>query len=58
MTLTAWAVTVAMAAPAAPRWKTPTSTKSPTMLMTQAMATVSSGVLESPIPRKTAPMTL
>ena len=36
------------AVPAGPRWNTPTSTRSPTTLHTQATATKSSGVRESP----------
>ena len=58
ITLTAWAETVAMAAPAAPMPRPPTRRRSPAMLTAQAIATVISGVLESPIPRKTAPITL
>ena len=57
-TLMACANTVASAAPAAPRWKTATSSRSPKIFTTHAMATVMSGILESPSPRKTLPMTL
>ena len=57
-TLTAWAPTVAMAAPTVPMWKTATRSRSPAMLQTQAMATVIRGVTESPIPRKMLPMRL
>ena len=57
-TLTAWAATVAMAAPAAPMWQTATNSRSPTMLTAQAMATVTSGVTESPMPRNTLPIRL
>ena len=57
-TLTACAATVAMAAPAAPRWNPATSSRSPTMLTAQATATVYSGVLASPAPRSTAPRKL
>ena len=58
ITLTAWALTVAMAAPAAPRCRRATSSRSPTMLTTVAIATVISGVLESPMPRKMLPIRL
>ena len=52
------AATVAMAAPAAPRWKTATSRRSPAILQMQAMKTVISGVLESPMPLKMLPIRL
>lgn len=39
-------------------WNPATRSRSPKILMTQAMATVSRGVLESPIPRKMEPRTL
>ena len=54
-TLTVWLPTVAMAAPAAPMWKTATSSRSVRMLQPQAMATVISGVFESPRPRRMPP---
>lgn len=57
-TLTACAATVATAAPAAPIPKAPTSRRSPPMLIAQAIATVISGVAESPTPRKMAPKRL
>ena len=38
--------------------KPATRTRSPTILITQAMDTVTNGVLESPIPRNTAPRRL
>ena len=57
-TLTAWASTVAKAAPATPMPKPATKSRSPTMLTTQATDTVKSGVFESPIPRNTPPITL
>ena len=57
-TLTAWAATVATAAPAVPIWSTATSSRSPAILQTHAMATVMSGVTESPMPRKTLPIRL
>ena len=57
-TLTAWAATVAIAAPAVPMWNTATSRRSPAMLQTQAISTVIKGVLESPIPRKMLPIRL
>ena len=57
-TLMAWAATVAMAAPATPMPKPPTSSRSPTMLHTQAMLTVIRGILESPSPRNTLPTKL
>ena len=57
-TLTVWEATVAIAAPAAPMWKPATSSRSPAMLQTLAMATVISGVRESPRPRMTLPSTL
>ena len=57
-TLTAWAPTVAIAAPTVPRWKPATRIRSPTILHTQAMATVIRGVTESPIPRKMLPIRL
>lgn len=57
-TLTTWAATVAMAAPAVPRPSPAQSSRSPAMLQTQAMATVSSGVRESPNPRKMQPIRL
>ena len=53
-----WEATVAMAAPAAPIWNTPTSTRSPTILQTHAMAMKYSGRLESPMPRSMALMAL
>lgn len=58
ITLTACANTVASAAPAAPIWNTSTSSRSPKMFVTHAIATVISGILESPSPRKTLPLTL
>ena len=58
ITLSAWARTVAIAAPAVAMPKTPTRRKSPAILNTQAIATVTSGILESPIPRKILPSTL
>ena len=57
-TLTTWAATVAMAAPAVPRPSPAQSSRSPAMLHAQAMATVSSGVRESPNPRKMQPIRL
>ena len=57
-TLSAWAHTVAMAAPAVASPNTPTSRKSPAILNTQAIATVMRGIRESPIPRKILPSTL
>ena len=57
-TLNVCAATVARAAPAAPIPKPATRTRSPTILITQAMDTVTNGVLESPIPRNTAPRRL
>ena len=56
--LPAWEKTVAKAAPAAPIPKTATSSMSATMLITQATATNSRGVLELPIPRMMLPETL
>lgn len=44
--------------PGGPMWNPATRSRSPKILMTQAMATVSRGVLESPIPRKMEPRTL
>lgn len=58
MTLIPWAVIVAIAAPDAPILKITTKIKSPIILKKHAIATVISGVLESPIPLKTAPITL
>jgi hypothetical protein len=49
---------VASAAPLLPMWKTATNSRSPAMFKTQAMATVISGIFESPTPRKILPMTL
>ena len=57
-TLTAWANTVAMAAPATPIPKPPTISKSPAILNTQAMLTVIRGIWESPSPRKMLPRML
>ena len=57
-TETAWAATVAMAAPATFMWKTATRSRSPKTLPMQAMRTNKRGVLESPRPRKTAAITL
>ena len=57
-TLTAWANTVAMAAPATFRPKPPTSSRSPPMFRTHAISTVISGTRESPIPRKMLPSRL
>ena len=57
-TLTAWAKTVAMAAPATPMPQGPTRSRSPPMFSTQAMATVISGIRESPMPRKMPPSRL
>ena len=58
ITLNACAKIVASAAPKAPKLKTATKIKSPIIFTTQAMATVISGVFESPIPRKIAPSKL
>ena len=57
-TLMPCAATVAIAAPAAAMRSTPTSSRSPAMLTTQAMATVISGMRELPSPRKMLPSTL
>ena len=57
-TLMTWANTVANAAPAVPMLNPAQSSRSPAILQTQAMATVNSGVLESPKPRKMQPMRL
>lgn len=46
---------VANAAPMAPNPKAATNNKSPTILTIHAIATVSRGVFESPIPLKIAP---
>ena len=58
MTLIAWETTVASAAPALPMPNPLTRRRSPKMLATAAIMTVMSGVVESPMPRKTAPSTL
>ena len=57
-TLTVWDTTVATAAPAAPMCSPATSRRSPAMLQALAMATVISGVRESPKPRMMLPSTL
>ena len=57
-TLTVCEATVAIAAPAAPMPSPLMSSRSPVMLQTLAMATVMSGVRESPMPRMTLPSTL
>ena len=53
-TETAWAATVAMAAPAAFILNPAIKTRSPTMFTAQAIPTKSRGLFESPSPRKTA----
>ena len=53
-TLTAWASTVAMAAPAASSPSPATRARSPTMLTTQATSTKIRGERLSPSPRKMA----
>ena len=58
ITLMPCAATVAIAAPAAAIWKTATRRRSPAILITHAMATVISGVLESPMPRNIDPQRL
>ena len=58
ITLIACASIVAMAAPDTPNLKTATKNRSPQILHTHAIATVSSGILESPIPLKMLPITL
>ena len=57
-TLHACASTVAIAAPAASKWKPATKTKSPTILIRHATATKSKGDLLSPKPLKIADNTL
>ena len=57
-TLIVGETTVAMAAPAAPMCSPATSSRSPAILQTLAMATVISGVRESPSPRMMLPSTL
>ena len=57
-TLIACANTVAIAAPAAPMCNTATVKRSPPMFSTQAIATVISGIFESPIPLKMLPTRL
>lgn len=56
--LTAWANTVAMAAPSAPMCSGPTSSRSPTMFTQQEMVTKIMGRRESPMPRSMPQMTL
>lgn len=51
-TLHTWASTVAIAAPAASKWKPATKTKSPTTLIKHATVTKSNGHLLSPKPLK------
>ena len=51
-------MTVASAAPAVPMPSTATNKRSPTILQMQAIVTDINGVLESPIPRNTAPKVL
>lgn len=46
--LTAWAIRVAMAAPATPMWKRSTKIVSRTILITQQMIRIYRGLLESP----------
>ena len=58
ITDTICAAIVAMAAPAASSFKTPTSSKSPMMFTTQAMPTKRNGKLAFPTPRKTPLITL
>ncbi len=57
-TLTACASTVAYAAPSAPILNTATSSRSPNILTTHAIATVISGIFESPMPRNMLPRRL
>ena len=57
-TLSALAITVAIAAPAAPFFRTATKNMSPAMLNTHAMATVTRGMWELPSPRKMLPSRL
>ncbi len=52
--LTACAISVAMATPATPSPKTRTKTVSRTMLTMQQMIRMYSGLLESPVARRTA----
>lgn len=58
ITLIAWAITVASAAPFAPMLNTATKIKSSIIFAIQAIKTVSNGVLESPMPLKTLPKRL
>ena len=57
-TLMSCAMTVARAAPGAPRPNTATNSRSPMILNTQAIPTAMRGVLESPRPRKILPRRL
>ena len=58
ITLMIWANTVARAAPDVPIPITAHKSRSPTILQTQAIATVISGVLESPNPLNIQPIRL